>query len=215
MSSISRILETLQKKYAGQKGAIEFSDSYKVLFATIISQRNKDELTEKVARKLFRIYPSVEKLSQADPKQVAKTIYPTGFYNVKGRIMVISAKKIMQKYNGKIPKDIVNLTSLLGVGRKTANCVLVYGYGMPTIIVDTHVHRISQRLGWLKSRSPEETEKKLTNIAPKKYWKTLNTILVLHGRSICSPIGPKCWDCPILGYCQYGKGRVKKLGLRR
>lgn len=215
MNSISEILETLQKEYAGQKGAVEFSDPYKVLFATIISQRNKDELTEKVAQKLFQIYPTTEKLSQATPKQIAKTIYPTGFYNVKGKIMVASAKKIMQKYNGKVPKDIPNLTSLPGVGRKTANCVLVYGYGTPAIIVDTHVHRISQRLGWLKSRSPEETEKKLRSIVPKKYWKTLNTILVLHGRSICSPIRPKCWDCPILGYCHYGKGGVKKLGLRR
>jgi len=212
--NIAKILGILQKTYVGQKGAVELKDPYKVLFATIVSQRNRDELTEIVSKRLFKKYPNVKSLSRAEAKDVAKTIYPTGFYNIKGKLMIETAKIIIRKYNGVIPKDIDQLTSLPGVGRKTANCVLVYGYNLPAVIVDTHVHRISQRLGWLKSKSPEETEKKLIKIVPKKYWKTINTLMVKHGKTLCLPVGPKCWDCPVLKYCPFGQNRVAKVILR-
>ncbi|MEX0616826.1 MAG: endonuclease III [Candidatus Woykebacteria bacterium] len=208
-NSINKVLNILQKTYAGQKGAVELGDPYKVLFATIISQRNKDELTEIVAARLFKKYPSVESLSKADTTDLAKIIYPSGFYNTKGRVMVEAAKEIADRFAENIPNRVEELTSLPGVGRKTANCVLVYGYNLPAIIVDTHVHRISQRLGWLKSKNPEETEVKLGRIVPKKYWKIINTVMVKHGKSICLPIGPKCHICPILNYCPYGQNRVK------
>ncbi len=211
---ITKVSDILQKTYFGQKGAVELGDPYKVLFSTIISQRNKDELTEVVSRRLFRRYKDVKALAKANPKQVAETIYPAGFYNVKGKVMVEAARKIVHRFEGCVPDRIVDLISLPGVGRKTANCVLVYGYNLPAIIVDTHVHRISQRLGWLKSKSPEETEKKLIKIVPKKYWKIINTVMVKHGKTICLPVGPKCWDCPVLDYCPYGLERAKKLYLQ-
>lgn len=215
MSQIPETMEVLQKEYAGKKGSVELGDPYKVLFATIISQRNKDELTKVSADRLFTKYPNVQALAKANPKEVAKTIYPTGFYNVKGKVMTDTAKKIRDQFDSQVPKRLVDLVLLPGVGKKTANCVLVYGYGLPAIIVDTHVHRISQRLGWVRSKTPDETESKLEKVLPKKYWKTINTVMVTHGKTICLPLGPKCWECPVLNLCPYGQVRVKKLGLRR
>ena len=214
MESVPAVLDILQKTYLGQKGAVELGNPYKVLFATIISQRNKDELTEKVSAKLFKKYPTIRDLATAKPKEVSKTIYPSGFYNVKGRFMVAAAKEIVEKYSAKIPNNLDALTGLPGVGRKTANCVLVYGYGQPEIVVDTHVHRISQRLGWIQSKNPTETESKLAKVVPKKYWKTINTLFVKHGKTLCLPVGPRCWDCPVLLYCPFGNSRVKSLVVR-
>lgn len=207
MDKISKTLDILLKTYPG-KGAVELSSPFKVLFATIISQRNKDELTEVVAKRLFSKYPDIRSLVNAKTDEIAKLIYPTGFYNQKSIRIIETAKAIESEFNGNIPNTIEELLTLPGVGRKTANCVLAFGYKIPAIVVDTHVFRITQRFGWLKAKTVDESEIKLEKIVPKKYWLDINRVVVQHGRSICRPIGPKCEKCPVLEYCEFGKKKT-------
>ena len=208
MKNITKVLDILEKTYLG-KGAVELDDPFKVLFATIISQRNKDELTEVVAARLFNNYPNVNSLAASDAGEIAKLIYPTGFYNEKAKNIVAVAKIIKEQFNRRIPNKMDELLTLPGVGRKTANCVLAFGYKLPAIVVDTHVFRITQRLGWIRAKTPEEAEFKLQKIVPKSFWADLNRVIVQHGRAICRPIGPKCSICPILAYCPFGQTRLK------
>ena len=208
MKNITKVLDILEKTYLG-KGAVELDDPFKVLFATIISQRNKDELTEVVAARLFNNYPNVNSLAASDAGEIAKLIYPTGFYNEKAKNIVAVAKIIKEQFNRRIPNKMDELLTLPGVGRKTANCVLAFGYKLPAIVVDTHVFRITQRLGWITAKTPEEAEFKLQKVVPKSRWAQLNTLIVQHGRAICRPIGPKCSICPILAYCPFGQTRLK------
>ena len=208
MKNITKVLDILEKTYLG-KGAVELDDPFKVLFATIISQRNKDELTEVVAARLFNNYPNVNSLAASDAGEIAKLIYPTGFYNEKAKNIVAVAKIIKEQFNRRIPNKMDELLTLPGVGRKTANCVLAFGYKLPAIVVDTHVFRITQRLGWIRAKTPEEAEFKLQKIVPKSFWADLNRVIVQHGRAICRPIGPKCSVCPILAYCPFGQTRLK------
>ncbi len=207
MDKISQTLEILLKNYPG-KGAIELDNPFKVLFATIISQRNKDELTARVAKRLFSKYPDIVSLANAKTTELAKLLYPSGFYNQKAVKMVQTAKLIKKDFAGKIPANMPDLLTLPGVGRKTANCVLAFGYKIPAIVVDTHVFRITQRLGWLKAKNVDESEAKLEKIVPKKYWLDINRVIVQHGRSICRPLGPKCEKCPVLEYCEFGKRKT-------
>src|SRR3990167_8185227 len=184
MKNITKVLDILEKTYLG-KGAVELDDPFKVLFATIISQRNKDELTEVVAARLFNNYPNVNSLAASDAGEIAKLIYPTGFYNEKAKNIVAVAKIIKEQFNRRIPNKMDELLTLPGVGRKTANCVLAFGYKLPAIVVDTHVFRITQRLGWITAKTPEEAEFKLQKVVPKSRWAQLNTLIVQHGRAIC------------------------------
>lgn len=213
VTNVTKVLDRLAQTYPG-KGAVELDDPFQVLFATIISQRNRDELTEVVATRLFKKYPDVNSLAEADPKEIAKLIYPTGFYQVKGIKIVAAAKAIKERFDGQIPKTMEKLLSLPGVGRKTANCVLTFGYKLPAIVVDTHVFRITQRLGWISAQNAEEAEFKLQKIVPKKWWADLNRVIVQHGRAICKPVGPRCTECPILAYCPFGQSRIEFLQRR-
>lgn len=208
MTELTKVLDILAETYPG-KGAVELDDPFKVLFATIISQRNKDELTEIVAKRLFNKYPDVSSLTETTPEEIAETIYPAGFYKVKAENIVATAKILKRRFAGKVPSTMEELLTLPGVGRKTANCVLAFGYKLPAIVVDTHVFRITQRLGWIKSKTPEEAEFKLQKIVPKNWWADLNRVIVQHGRALCKPIGPKCTQCPILIYCPFGQAKVK------
>lgn len=210
MNNITKTLDILEKTYPG-KGAVELETPFKVLFATIISQRNRDELTEIVAARLFQSYPDINSLAKADSKIIAKLIYPTGFYKNKALTIVRTAKVIKEKFGGIIPQTMAELLTLPGVGRKTANCVLAFGYQIPAIVVDTHVFRISQRLGWLTAKTPDEAEIKLEKIVPKSYWLDINRVVVQHGRAVCRPVGPKCGECPVLNYCPFGLNRLESL----
>ena len=209
MNRISATLEILLKTYPG-KGAVELENPFKVLFATIISQRNRDELTEVVAKRLFLKYPNVNSLANAPARKVAKLLYPSGFYNQKASSIIKTAQIISEKFQVNVPSNISDLLSLPGVGRKTANCVLAFGYRIPAIVVDTHVFRITQRLGWLKAKTPEESEKELEKIVPKGYWLDINRVIVQHGRKVCKPIGPRCNKCPIVTFCDYGKKIISR-----
>ncbi|MEM3154998.1 MAG: endonuclease III [Candidatus Woesearchaeota archaeon] len=183
-------------------------DPFKVLISTILSARAKDEVTEVIAEKLFEKYPTAEKLARADKKDVAKIIKRIGFYNTKSKNVINAAKMLIKKFGGRVPDNLGQLIELPGVGRKVANCVLVYSFQKDAIPVDTHVHRISNRLCWVKTKTPEKTEQALEKIVPRKHWQLINDTFVAHGKTICTPISPFCSKCPIYNYCKR-KGVVK------
>lgn len=162
------------------------SNPYKTLISTVLSARTKDEVTLKSSKKLFQIAPNIKKLSLLKEEQIVKIIYPVGFYKQKAKYLKKLSNIIETKFQSKIPQTRVQLESLPGVGRKTANLVLNRAFGVPAIAVDTHVHRISNLLGWVKTKTPEETENKLNKIVPKKYWKELNRLFVSIGRKFTS-----------------------------
>ncbi|MEM3143870.1 MAG: endonuclease III [Candidatus Nitrosotenuis sp.] len=186
---------------------VEKGDPFAILIGTILSARTKDENTTKVIRQLFLRYKGVNELAAANPKDVEKIIKSIGFYHVKSRRIIEVAKIIKSQFGGKVPQDLDQLITLPGVGRKTANCVLVYAYEKPAIPVDTHVHRISNRLGLVKTRTPEETEIALMEKIPQKYWLQINDTFVMYGQNICKPISPMCDVCKIQNLCKYYKTR--------
>jgi endonuclease-3 len=186
---------------------IEKGDPFAILIGTILSARTKDENTTKVVGELFTKYKTPTALANAKPKDVEKIIKPIGFYHVKAKRIIQVAKIIESQYNGDVPDNMEALTSLPGVGRKTANCVLVYAFEKPAIPVDTHVHRISNRLGLVQTKTPEETEQELMKKIPRKFWLQINDTFVMYGQNICKPISPMCGVCKIKKYCKYYKTR--------
>ena len=178
-----------------------------ILIGTILSARTRDENTSAVVRKLFARYKSARSLAQAKLLDVEKIIKSTGFYHVKAKRIIEVASLIDSRYSGKVPDTLEELLKLPGVGRKTANCVLVYAFEKPAIPVDTHVHRISNRLGLVQTKTPEETELELMKKIPKKYWLRINDTFVMYGQNICKPISPMCNVCQIKKECNYYKTR--------
>ena len=178
---------------------------FSILIGTILSARAKDEATSRIVKELFKVYKNSKQLANAKIKDVEKIIKSIGFYHVKAKRIIDVAKIIDTKYNGTVPDDLEKLVELPGVGRKTANCVLVYAYEKPAIPVDIHVHRISNRLGLVKTKNPEETEFELMKITPKRLWLDINETFVKYGQNICKPISPMCNVCKITNSCKYYK----------
>ena len=178
---------------------------FSILIGTILSARTKDESTTRIVKDLFKVYKNAKQLANAKVKDVEKIIKSIGFYHVKAKRIIDVAKIIDTKYNGTVPDDLEKLVELPGVGRKTANCVLVYAYEKPAIPVDIHVHRISNRLGLVQTKNPEETEFELMKLVPKKYWIDINDTFVMYGQNICKPISPMCDVCKIKNLCKYYK----------
>lgn len=174
---------------------------FRVLVSTMLSLRTKDETTTRASRRLFTKADSVPALLKLKPKQIQKLIYPVGFYRTKAKNLLHMAQLLHQKYKGKVPDTLDELVALPGVGRKTANLVLSLSYDKDTICVDTHVHRISNRLALVSSHTPHETELKLMKVLPRKYWKHWNMWLVMWGQNICHPVSPHCSECPLQPYC--------------
>ena len=185
----------------------ETGGPFSILIGTILSARTKDENTTKVIKVLFSEYKDAKALANAKVKDVEKIIKSIGFYHVKSKRIIEVAKIIDSKYNGNVPDNLDDLVELPGVGRKTANCVLVYAFEKPAIPVDIHVHRISNRLGLVETKMPEETEKELMEKIPKKYWIEINDTFVMYGQNICKPISPMCDVCKIKRSCKYYKTR--------
>jgi len=185
----------------------ETSGPFSILIGTILSARTKDENTAKVVKKLFSKYKSPQELAKAKVKNVEKIIKSIGFYHVKSKRIINVASIISSEYKGKVPNDFEELLKLPGVGRKTANCVLVYAFDNPAIPVDTHVHRISNRLGLVQTKTPEETEFALMKKIPKKHWLEINDTFVMYGQNICKPISPMCDVCKIKNICKYYKAK--------
>jgi len=174
-----------------------------ILIGTILSARTRDENTSAVVKKLFSRYKTAHSLARARVSDVEKLIKSTGFYHVKARRIIEVASIIDSRYHGEVPDNFDELLKLPGVGRKTANCVLVYAFEKPAIPVDTHVHRISNRLGLVETKTPEETEFALMAKIPKKYWLQINDTFVMYGQNICKPISPMCDVCQIKKECNY------------
>jgi len=181
----------------------EQGDPFKILIGTILSARSRDENTARVVNRLFAVYGTPEALSNADISDIKKIIHSIGFYNVKAARIKQVAKEIAGRFAGKVPADIDRLLELPGVGRKTANCVLVYAFDKPAIPVDVHVHRISNRLGLVDTKTPEQTEQELLQIVDKRLWTKVNDTFVMYGQNICLPIRPNCPACGLKKTCRY------------
>lgn len=179
-------------------------DPFQVLIGTILSQRTKDENTDRASAALFAAYPDAQSLAVAPLSRLEKLIHATGFYRTKARNIRAASRQLLRRYGGRVPRSMPELLALSGVGPKTANCVLVFGYGIPAIPVDTHVHRIANRFGVIRTRTPEQTEAALARVLPRELWIPLNPLLVQHGQNLCRPRGPLCPRCPISDLCATG-----------
>jgi endonuclease-3 len=191
-----------------QLEAAEGGDPFRILIGTILSHRTRDENTTRATENLFSKYKTPSQLAAADPDIVRRLIRPSGFYNMKTRNIMIASRQLVEEFGGEVPDNEEDLLKLHSVGRKTANCVLVYAFNKPAIPVDTHVHRISNRLGIVSTKEPEETEAELVRKVPKKYWLELNDLFVRFGQTTCKPIGPHCSTCSLSGGCLYYKAVV-------
>ncbi|MGB9681791.1 MAG: endonuclease III domain-containing protein [bacterium] len=181
--------------------ALEFRDPFFILISTILSLRTKDDVTAKASERLFAIAKTPEEIMRLGVEEIERIIYPVGFYHNKAKNIKEICRALVERYNSRVPDDLDELLKLKGVGRKTANLVVTLGYNKPGICVDTHVHRISNRLGYVRTKTPEETEFALREKLPKEYWIEYNDLLVTLGQVICHPISPRCSRCPIAQFC--------------
>lgn len=184
------------------------NDPYLVLISCILSLRTKDKTTLEAAGRLFQVAYTPQQMVRLSPVGIRKLIYPVGFYRNKSRTILEISRKIISDFAGNVPDTPEGLLGLRGVGRKTANLVLGLGYGIPAICVDTHVHRISNRLGWVRTGQPAQTEEALKRILPQNQWIGINTLLVKFGQNICLPVSPYCSRCPVYKLC-------KRVGVKR
>jgi endonuclease III len=201
---IEEVLSALRKQYKGLSmlGGLSPREPFRILISTVLSQRNRDIVTEKVVQRFFDRYKTIEEVADAQQEEMERVIRQSGFYRTKAIRIKMIARSILKDFGGTVPDNESMLLTLPGVGRKTANCVLVYAFGKDAIPVDTHVHRISNRLGWVETVHPEETETALMNIVPKSLWNLVNEVFVLHGQNICRPIKPYCSRCPVRKRCK-------------
>ena len=181
--------------------AVELQDPYYVLISTVISLRTKDDVTIKASRRLFDVASTPEDMIELSVEEIEKLIYPAGFYKRKAIQIKEISKILVEKYDGKVPSNAEELMALPGVGLKTTNLTLNLGFGIVAICVDCHVHQITNRLGWIKTKTPEESEKALMQIMPKRFWIPLNELLVSYGQEVCTSVSPKCSMCPQNANC--------------
>lgn len=193
----------------GNISAEQDSTPFKVLISTILSARTRDPVTEEAAARLFSRFPDSKSLAKANKKTVARLIKPVSFYQVKAERVIQVAKLIERRYQGSVPNSIDELLNLPGVGRKTANCVLVYAFHTPAIPVDVHVHRISNRIGLVDTKTPEQTEEALAKLYDRKYWLDVNELFVRFGQMLCKPLVPRCGTCNVKSLCNYYQIMVK------
>lgn len=206
--TISRVIQTLRTASTGWDAPVVTEmaglsrDPYQVLIACLLSLRTKDETTGPAARRLFALADTPEQMVTLTPAQVKQAIYPVGFYKTKARTVLDISQILIDKYESRVPDEIDELLVFKGVGRKTANLVVTLGFQKPGICVDTHVHRISNRWGYVETKNPEGTEMALRAILPKRFWIGYNDLLVAFGQTLCHPTSPKCSLCPIERYCE-------------
>ncbi|SHH43812.1 endonuclease III [Thermosipho atlanticus] len=198
--NIEKIAKLIIEKFPRD---LKIKDPFYVLISTILSQRSKDENTEIATKNLFGKYKNSKELSKAQPNELYELIKPAGLYRQKADRIIKISKILEKKYNGKVPNTLEELLKLPGVGRKTANIVLYISFGKPALAVDTHVHRISNRLGWVKTKTPEDTEFELMKLLPKELWGPLNGAMVEFGKNVCKPVKPDCKNCPLEKYCNW------------
>lgn len=197
-----RVIRVLSRRYIA-KGMVDLGTPEDTLLATILSARTRDEQVLKIFPAFRKAFPTLPRLARANVQDIAKRISTIGLYRNKAKAIKALAERIVVVYGGKVPKTMDDLLTLPGVGRKTASCVLSYAFGIPAIAVDTHVRRITHRLGWTKAASPEKIERDLRKLFPEKWWNEINRTMVQFGRDICVPEKPKCWKCPVAKWCAY------------
>lgn len=195
-------MRTLKNKYRA-KAYSEKETPWRSLVFTLLSARTRDEQTEIVYQKLLEKYPTPLALAKVSPKDIEPHIKNIGLYRNKSKSLSALARVIAGQYRGHVPDDLEKLIALPGAGRKTANCVMIYAFGQPAMCVDTHVHRITNRLGWVKTANAEKTENALRILVPKRFWLDLNRVMVQFGRTVCVPRKPKCFECPVRKWCQF------------
>jgi endonuclease-3 len=183
---------------------------YKVLVSCLISLRTKDEVTAKASSRVFEQAQTPGEMVRLSSSEISQLIYPAGFYHTKAEQIVLLSKRLLNEFCGTVPDDINKLLSFKGVGRKTANLVMTLGFGKPGICVDTHVHRICNRLGYVSTKKPDETEIVLRAILPAEYWIEINDLLVAFGQNHCHPVSPRCSTCKLLGICEQVEVKVSR-----
>lgn len=204
---ISKVIRLLEKEVAKWELPIvsslaeEHSGPFPILISTILSLRTKDEVTAVAAERLLALARTPEEMLKLSEGKIIKAIYPVGFYRTKARTILNISKELIDRFHSRVPDTIEQLLTLKGVGRKTANLVVALGYNKEGLCVDTHVHRISNRLGYVKTKNPDDTEFALRKKLPSKYWLRYNTLMVAFGRHVCVPISPFCSICPVFAYC--------------
>ena len=207
MINIDKIVENLQKANQPRSEFVnlmeEFRNPYLVLIACILSLRTNDKTTYPATLRMLELAKTPQEMMNISEDDLANAIYPVGFYKNKAKQIIELSKTIVEKLDGKVPDSIENLTKFNGVGRKTANLVLAKGFGIPAICVDVHVHRIFNRIGYVITKTPDETEFALREKLPQKYWLDINTLMVTHGQNVCKPKKPKCDECPIREFCEF------------
>jgi len=211
--NISESMESLEKQFHFTERTTlnrmrKKPDAFKILISCLLSLRTQDKNTEKASNSLFAVADTPRGILKIPQKKLEKLIFSSGHYKKKARVLKEVSNIIIKKYNGKVPNNKEELLSIKGIGPKTANIVLSFAFGKQVLPIDTHCHRIPNRLGWVKTKNPEQTEKELEKILPKKYWNEFNGMFVLFGKTICKPISPLCSQCPIKKNCkQIGVGK--------
>lgn len=209
-TQIIKILEILKKSQKGTRKTTlnrEGKDTknftpYQTLISCLLSLRAKDETTEKISIELFKIAKTPQEMLKIPEAKLKKIIFSSGHFNKKAEAIRHVSQELINKFNSKVPRTYEELISIKHIGPKTANIVLCFSFNKPVIPVDTHVNRIPNRIGWIKTKNPEQSEIALMEIIPKSYWTEINGILVLFGKTICLPVSPKCSNCPIRNYCK-------------
>ena len=201
---IRAVMDTLAATYHG-RGAIELGDPFQVLVATIISQRTREEQTTTVSARVFAVYANAAALAAADEPTLFDLLDGSEYREEKAPRLLALSKILVEKYGGHVPDSVEALLELPGVGRKTANCVLIYAFEKAALCVDTHMHRITNRLGWVTTKTPDQTEKALEKIMPQDLWAGSNRLFLQHGRALCLPTVPICSRCPVRERCGYGQ----------
>ncbi|HEV8533035.1 MAG TPA: endonuclease III [Methylomirabilota bacterium] len=204
---MGRVIETLTRhaprwrKTSMAEVAAERRDPFRVLIACLLSLRTKDETTGPAAARLFAMADTPEAMLRLPAQRIERAIFPVGFYRTKARVILGVCGDLLERFGGQVPDEIDQLLTLKGVGRKTANLVVTQGFNKPGICVDIHVHRISNRLGYVKTKNPTETETALRKQLPRRYWIGYNDLLVSFGQNICQPVSPRCSECPVSPRC--------------
>jgi len=205
---IGKIIGLIESELSGRKLPIvtllakEKSDPFKILISTLLSLRTKDEVTALATERLFTLAQTPEEMTNLTKEKIQQAIYPVGFYRNKSGTILEVCHTLIERYNARVPDSIDELLTMRGVGRKTANLVVALGFNGPGICVDVHVHRISNRLGFVETKTPEETERVLREKLPTQYWIKYNTLMVSFGRNICRPVSPLCSLCPVFSCCE-------------
>lgn len=207
MKELLKVTKSMPMPVVTEIKLVTNRDAYKILISTMLSLRTKDSTTRDASMRLFEKVGNPKDMLKLSEEEIAKLIYPVGFYRVKAKNILEVSKTIIDDYNGKVPDEIDELLKLRGVGRKVANLVITEAFDKYGICVDTHVHRISNRFGYVSTKKPEQTEFALRKKLPKKYWRVYNDTLVIYGQNLCKPINPLCNQCSVSKYCDYFKNK--------